>query len=30
MARLRKSLSNPDLLMYQLKSTVYKYSFMLM
>jgi hypothetical protein len=27
--RLRKSLSNPDLLVYQLKSTAYKYSFML-
>jgi hypothetical protein len=27
--RLRKSLSNPDLLFYQLKSTAYKYSFML-
>jgi F0F1-type ATP synthase membrane subunit b/b' len=27
--RLRKSLSNPDLLLYQLKSTAYKYSFML-
>jgi hypothetical protein len=27
--RLRKSLSNPDLLVYQLKSAAYKYSFML-
>jgi len=27
--RLHKSLSNPDLLFYQLKSTAYKYSFML-